>query len=162
MHKKKTLLIVLGKGGHTEQMIRLIRYLGDQYNYEYMIARDDPLSKDKIELPGKIWEVTRHRYYYTPKWRSMLNTIVLSFESLTILLKTRADVVVSAGPGLAVPISYLAKLFGKKVIFIESWSRVWHPSRAGKLVYPIADLFFIQWPELKSKYPKAIYAGRLG
>ncbi len=159
---KKTLLVVLGTGGHTAQMLRLVRLLGDKFNYEYVIAKNDPISEKKIEIPGKVWKITEHRSYNTPIWKAVINTAIMTLESLCIIIKTNAIAVVSAGPGLAVPISYLGKLFGKKVIFLESWSRVWHPSRAGKLVYPIADLFFVQWPELKEKYPKAIYAGRLG
>ena len=159
---KKTLLIILGSGGHTAQMLRLVRLLGNKFKYEYIIAKDDTLSEKKIEIPGKVWKATRPRSYDTPTWKAIVNTIVSFIESIHIITKTDAIAVVSAGPGLAVPISYLGKLFGKKVIFLESWSRVWHPSRAGKLVYPIADMFFVQWPELKEKYPKAIYAGRLG
>jgi len=48
------------------------------------------------------------------------------------------------------------------VIFIESWARVYSKSDSGKLVYPIADLFFVQWKEMEKVYPHAIYAGRLG
>ncbi|MEK6909902.1 MAG: polysaccharide biosynthesis protein, partial [Candidatus Aenigmatarchaeota archaeon] len=39
--------------------------------------------------------------------------------------------------------------------------RVRKPSKSGKLVYPIANLFFVQWEDLKSEYPRAVYAGRL-
>ncbi|MDP3029141.1 MAG: hypothetical protein Q8O04_06545 [Deltaproteobacteria bacterium] len=47
-------------------------------------------------------------------------------------------------------------------IFIESWSRVTTKSTTGKICYYLSDLFFVQWPELIKRYPKAIYAGRLG
>ncbi len=162
MPRKKTLLIVLGSGGHTAQMLRLVKLLGKEFEYEYVIAKDDPLSEKKIGIPGKVWRITRPRSFDTPTWKAILNTLLAFFEAIKILSKSDSVAVISAGPGIAVPISYVAKLFGKKVIFLESWSRVWSPSRTGKLIYPISDLFFVQWPELKKVYPKAMYAGRLG
>ena len=54
-----------------------------------------------------------------------------------------------------------AKILGKKSIYIESNAWVYKKSVTGKMVYPIADLFFVQWPEMKEQYENAIYAGRL-
>jgi beta-1,4-N-acetylglucosaminyltransferase len=82
-------------------------------------------------------------------------------ESLVLIAKANPNAIISAGPGIAVPISLIGKVFGKKVIFIEDWSRVYHKSSAGRIVYRFADLFFIQWPELNKVYPKGIFAGRL-
>jgi UDP-N-acetylglucosamine:LPS N-acetylglucosamine transferase len=62
---------------------------------------------------------------------------------------------------MAVPFSVLGKLLGKKVIFVEDYSRVSKASTSGKIIYRFSDLFFVQWPELKAVYPKGIYAGRL-
>jgi UDP-N-acetylglucosamine:LPS N-acetylglucosamine transferase len=67
------------------------------------------------------------------------------------------------GPALSLHVTWLGKfLFGKKIIFLESWSRVYTKSLAGRLTYPFADLFFVQWKEELKNYPKATYAGRLG
>ncbi len=158
---KKTILVVLGRGGHTAQMLRLVDLLGDQYEYEYIIARDDPLSEKKITRKGRVWRVTSPRSHDTPLPLAVLRTTRCLIETMILMTKTRAKAIISAGPGLGAIASITAKLLGKKVVFIESWSRVWTPSRSGKLVYPIADLFLVQWPELKNKYPRAIYAGRL-
>ena len=48
-----------------------------------------------------------------------------------------------------------------KIIFIETFAKINTPSLTGRAVYPIADVFYIQWPELKSYYPKARYVGKL-
>ena len=60
---------------------------------------------------------------------------------------------------MAIPICIYAKLFGKKIIYIESMARINSPSATGKLVYKFADLFIIQWEELRKFYPKAVYGG---
>ena len=54
---------------------------------------------------------------------------------------------------------YVAKLFRRKVIFVEVFDRVNNPTLSGRLVYPIADLFFVQHKELLEKYPNAKYIG---
>ena len=43
------------------------------------------------------------------------------------------------------PIAILPNLFGKKVIFIETFANITTKTLSGKLVYPIADLFLVQW-----------------
>ncbi|WP_307816097.1 hypothetical protein [Thermobrachium celere] len=42
---------------------------------------------------------------------------------------------------------------------MESFAKVNTPNLSGKLIYPIADLFIVQWPELLKFYPKAKYLG---
>jgi len=72
-------------------------------------------------------------------------------------------VVITTGAGVAVPICLFAKIFfNSKIIFIESFSRIYEPSSTGKILYNFADLFFVQWPTLKKRFKRAIYAGRLG
>ena len=41
----------------------------------------------------------------------------------------------------------------------ESVARVKSLSLSGKLLYPIADKFMVQWPDLLAKYPRARYVG---
>jgi len=82
------------------------------------------------------------------------------FWASYILFKEKPDVIVSLGAEIALPFFYLGKLFGIKTIFIESWCRVENLSKTGQLVYPIADLFLVQWPQLlKVCGPKAQYKG---
>ena len=67
----------------------------------------------------------------------------------------------SSGPALAVPFALWARLFGARVIFVETGSRVHGLSLTGRLMRPLAHLFFVQWPQLRDRYPGTIYAGRL-
>jgi UDP-N-acetylglucosamine:LPS N-acetylglucosamine transferase len=77
-----------------------------------------------------------------------------------ILLRERPDVLISLGAEIAIPFFYLAKLFNIKTLFIESWCRISTLSKTGKLLYPIADEFWVQWPQLLSVAgPKAHYKG---
>jgi UDP-N-acetylglucosamine:LPS N-acetylglucosamine transferase len=80
-------------------------------------------------------------------------------ESLAIWLSEKPDCVISTGALATFPICVIAKLFGKKVIYIESFARVDAPSLTGKLMYRVADLFIVQWEEMMSFYPNAVYGG---
>jgi beta-1,4-N-acetylglucosaminyltransferase len=80
--------------------------------------------------------------------------------ALHILLHEKPQVIVSLGAEIAVPFFFCAKLLGIKTIFIESWCRVENLSMTAKIVYPIVDEFWVQWPQLL-KYcgPKARFKG---
>lgn len=45
--------------------------------------------------------------------------------------------------------------------FIETFANITTKTLSGKLVYPIADLFLVQWEEMLELYPKAKYRGGL-
>ena len=164
MEDKKTIMLVLGSGGHTKQMIILANMLGRDYNYEYVIAKDDLLSEKKIKIPGGVFRLYNPRKM-TDKSRiiTFFKAIISSFESISLLAKSKADIIIACGPGLAIPLSIIGKLFfRKKLIFIESWSRVYSKSLAGKFLYPISDISFVQWEQELENYPAAVFAGRFG
>ena len=54
---------------------------------------------------------------------------------------------------------YIAKMFRKKIIFIETLANRDTRTMAGRMVYPIADYFLVQWENMLKLYPKAIYSG---
>ncbi len=155
------LLIVLGSGGHTKEMIRLVDLLGPGYEYCYIVAADDDLSLQKIKLSGPVCRVMRPRWKNTGLLLSGLRTLWSSLQSLWALVRLHPRAIVSTGPGVAVPASILSRLLGIKVIYIETGSRIFSLSASGRIMYRIADLFFVQWPELLPLCPKAVYAGRL-
>lgn len=164
MNKKKTILVVLGGGGHTKQLLKLVKQLGKSFNYEYVLASDDKLSEKSIQFKGRIFRIINPRKMED---KNILKVILKFFPStiqtITILLKSKAECILAAGPALSLHVAYLGKfLFRKKFIFLESWSRVYTKSLAGRLTANFADLIFVQWSQELKNYPKAIYAGRLG
>lgn len=77
-----------------------------------------------------------------------------------ILYVERPNVVISTGAEIAIPAFYISKIFGIKTIFIESFCRVSEPSVTSKIVYPVSDVFLVQWKQLLSKFGnKAQYWG---
>lgn len=88
-----------------------------------------------------------------------LNLLVNLYKSLVIVGKEKPDVIISTGALSTIPLCVAAKLFRKKIVYIESFARVDSPSLTGKFMYKISDLFIVQWPELKKFYPNSILTG---
>lgn len=157
--KKPNVLYILGSGGHTAEMIELSKQLKDKINYFYLIQNDDVLSKSKIIYPGKMIFVNRPRLWGQSSIYN-LKVIPLFFSALSIIKKNKIDIIISVGPGITIPFFYAGKLLGKKLIFIECYSRVKTKTMTGRAVYPITDLFFVQWESQLKNYPKARYRGK--
>ena len=155
------LLLVLGEGGHSKEMLALAQLLGPGYDYAYLLTREDQLSAAKIQGGGERYRVLRPRSKDDPAWLAALKLALCAGQSLGVILRARPDAVIHCGPAVAIPISIWAKLLGKAVIFVETGSRIHHLSLTGRLMRLLANLYFVQWPQLLEAHPKAIYAGRL-
>ncbi len=163
MKKRGRVLVVLGEGGHTVEMVRLVKLLGPRYEYAYLVVREDPLSEKKIPIPGPVYRVNRALGKEpVPTWLAVLRYLRLTVQSARVLRQARPQAILQSGPGVAVPISVLAKMMGIPVIYVENGARVRHSSRTGRIMYRFADLFFVQWPPLQEReFPRATYAGML-
>ena len=93
--------------------------------------------------------------------RNPLSWIVGAILSFNIAIKKKPDVVITTGAGIVVFFCLFAKLFGAKLIFIESMARIESPTLTARMLYSFADLFFVQWPGLLKYFPRAKYMGRL-
>jgi UDP-N-acetylglucosamine:LPS N-acetylglucosamine transferase len=160
--KTKSILFIYGVGGHKEQMKRLINILDSEikgFNKIALIEKDAELdSFDKIyTLPP-----ARGKFSYIKSIIAFPFFLIYSFFIIfKILLTSNIKVIISTGPGIALVPSLIFRILGKKVIFIETWSRFNTTSITGKLMYKIATVFYIQNKELLEVYPTAIYSGRL-
>ena len=82
-----------------------------------------------------------------------------TFRSLGIIIKERPKVMITTGVLAIVPLALLMKLFGGKLIYLESFAKVTSKTLSGKLLYRFADRFYVQWEEMLKLYPNAIYKG---
>ena len=80
-------------------------------------------------------------------------------QTWKIIAKEKPDVVISTGAGAAIAACLIGKLMGSKIVFLESYCRIFAPSRSGRFVYRFADLFLVQWEKMLKFYPKAKYWG---
>jgi glycosyltransferase involved in cell wall biosynthesis len=159
--KRLKLLVVLGDGGHTTEMLKLVELLGSNYAYSYMLADTDKISEGKIKFQGPVYRVPPPSKKHHRSWLNFWRVFGPAFAELRVLRQVRPQAILSTGAGIAVPIAAWGRLTGVKVIHVETGSRIYSMSLTGKLMYRLAHLFFVQWETLQKDYPKAIYAGRL-
>ena len=96
---------------------------------------------------------------YYPTNRNLKNLLKNTVVAWKVLRKEKPDLLISSGA--AVPFFYLAKLMGKKLIYVEVYDRIDKPTLTGRLVYPIVDCFIVQWEEQKQVYKKAVNLGSI-
>lgn len=151
---KRKVCMISSSGGHLEQ----IRQLKDVYNkYEcfYVVSRT------------KATEALKEKHYIVSdlvrknKVAMVLRMTKMMFEQFGIFVKEKPDVILTTGAAVAIPMCIIGKVFRKKVIYIESYARMTTPNKTGKLIYKFADLFIIQWEELRKYYPNAVYGGSI-
>jgi beta-1,4-N-acetylglucosaminyltransferase len=109
------------------------------------------------------WLRERATVYTIPEIGTNPLIMVVAFiQAIAILIHEKPTVVLSMGTQIAFPFFFWGKLFGLKTVFIESWCRIRTASKTGRLIYPLADAFFVLWPSMLEVYgPKARYAGGL-
>lgn len=116
------------------------------------------------EAGGQANTSTLSNVYTVPQINRKEKNFIIHFLSLLgqanrILKKEDPDCIITTGALIAYPFCLFAKIRGKKVVYIESFARVSSRSLTGRLVYPFADLFLVQWESMLEKYPKAKYIG---
>lgn len=152
----KKVLFISSTGGHLNELMQLSSMF-DRYDYSIITEKDKSTMclkdkyKDKIHY--LVYGTKDHLFTYIFKF---LYNVILSF---VYFFKIRPNVIITTGTHTAVPICYIGKIFGSKIIFIETFANRTTKTLSGKLVYPIANLFVVQWEEMKKLYPKAVYGG---
>ena len=154
MANREKICFIASSGGHVQEISWLFE-LCDAYDSFLVTEHSDFQKRYHVERTYSFNKIDRREK------RFLLHFLQLIVNSAKIMRREKPDIIISTGALVAVPMLYIGKLLGKKIIFMESMARVEGKSLSGKLVYPIADLFLVQWESMLKYYPKAIYASRL-
>lgn len=138
--------LVGSSGGHLTHLYMLKPFWKDKEHFWVTFDKEDARS---------ILEGEKMYPCYYPTNRNLYNLVRNTVLAFKIIKKERPDIIISSGAAVAVPFFYIGKLFGAKTIYVEVFDRVDAPTLTGKLVYPITDLFIVQWESMKKIYPKA-------
>jgi len=136
---------ITSSGGHLTHLIQLKDWWKDKERFWVTFEKED--SKSILRDEKKYW-------CYFPTNRNIKNLIKNTFLAIKILFKEKPDLIVSTGAAPAIPFFYIGKMLGSKVVYIEVYDRIEKPTITGKVVYPISDVFILQWEEQKKFYPK--------
>lgn len=146
------LCLVCSSGGHLSQLYLLKPFFQDKDRFWVTFDKEDARSL----LEGE----KRYPCYY-PTNRSLKAFLINLKVAWKVLRTEKPDLIISTGAAVAVPFFYLGKLLGIKTIYIEIFDRIDNPTLSGRLVYPVADRFVVQWEQMKKVYPKAVNLGSI-
>lgn len=144
--------LVGSSGGHLTHLYMLKPFWSTKSRFWVTFDKEDARSllKDEKMYPC-----------YYPTNRSIKALIKNAIIAWKVLRKERPNLIISSGAAVAVPFFYLGKLFGAKLIYIEVFDRIDKATMSGRMVYPIADKFIVQWEDQKKVYKKAINLGSI-
>lgn len=145
------LCLACSSGGHFTELTQLEDAYRDYDHFFVTIKKPDTEEFSRKEKVFFVKDPKRNPF------KLMKNVI----QTFSILIKERPKVIISLGAGVTIPICYLGKMFfGCRLVFIESFARIRSKSLTGRLLYPISDLFLVQWEETLELYGrKARYRG---
>lgn len=135
-------------GGHLLQLVAL-REAWDGFERVW-VTFDAPDSR--ALLAGE--EVV---HAHSPTNRNVPNLLRNFVLALRVVPRLRPTVIVTTGAGVAVPFAWIGRLFGARVVYVESLTRIDRPSLSYRLIRPVVSRTYVQWPELRLR--GALYRG---
>lgn len=153
---KKKVMFISSMGGHLNELL-MLKKLFDKYDYHIVTEKTKATTYLKKDYNKKV----SYLVYGTKKLLLIYPFILLinSFISIFLFMKYRPKYIVTTGTHTAGPMCCIGKIFGAKIIYIETFASINNGSVAGKLIYKFADLFVVQWESMLKIYPKAKYGG---
>lgn len=152
----KKVLFISSTGGHLSELLQL-KPLFKKYDYHIITEKTSSNLKLKEEYGKRI-----NYLIYGTREKKVLYVFKLFLNcwiSLFLFIKIRPKYIVTTGAHTAGPMCLLGKIFGSKIIFIESYANINTKTMTGKYVYKFADLFIVQWESMLELYPNAKYVG---
>lgn len=152
--KKKRVMFISSVGGHLTQLLELKEIFND-YDYCLVTEKTEVTKEMKNKYNMSYLVYGSREYLFSYIFKFSFNIL----KSFYLFFKYRPQAVVTTGAHTAVPMCYIARLFRRKVIFIESYAKRTSPTLSGRLVYKVATTFIVQWESMLEFYPKAKFFG---
>jgi UDP-N-acetylglucosamine:LPS N-acetylglucosamine transferase len=148
----RPLLIVCSSGGHLLQMLEL----RDAWSgFERVWVTFDK-SDARSLLAGE-----RVLHAYGPTNRNIPNLLRNIRFAWRVLGRERPSAILTTGAGVAVPFAWIGRLRGARVVYVESFTRIDSVSLSCRMIRPVADRVYVQWPEMLDLVPEAVHAGNV-
>ena len=142
--------LVASAGGHLTQLLKLSDCW--QGNDAVYVSTVDAVNK-KLREYGRTYIIgeCNRQQPFKAAWVLM--------QCIKVVWKERPDVEISTGAAPAFLLCITAKIFGAKIVWIDSIANVERLSMSGQMAKPFSSLFLTQWPELAKKYNDVEYTG---
>jgi UDP-N-acetylglucosamine:LPS N-acetylglucosamine transferase len=146
------LLLACSSGGHVLQLVAL-RDCWDGFSRAWV-------TFDKSDTRSLLRD-ERVFFAHGPTNRNIKNLLRNLVLAWRIVGELRPKALLTTGAGVAVPFAWVAKLRGATVVYVESLTRIDAPSLSYRLIAPIADRIYVQWPELAQSERRARFVGNV-
>lgn len=156
MNRKKRVMFISSTGGHLNELLQLKKMFK---SYAYCLITEK--TKSNLYLKEQYKDHV-HFLVYGTKYFMITYPFKLLFNcilSFIYYLSFHPDYIITTGVHTAGPMCCIGKIFGSKIIYIETFANVYSKTSTGKLLYPISDKFIVQWDSMKKVYPKADVGG---
>lgn len=152
----KKVLFISSTGGHLSELLQLKKIFK---NYDYHIITEK--TKSNLALKKEYPKRVNYLIYGTKDhpWAYPFKLLANCFISLWLYLKVHPDYIITTGVHTAGPMCCIGKIFGSRIVYIESFANINTKTITGRLLYPISDKFIVQWHDMKKHYPEAIEGG---
>lgn len=151
-HAEGPLLLVCSSGGHLLQLFSLAGAWEDRRRLWVTFDKSDArvlLADERVE------------HAFGPTNRNLKNLLRNLRLAVIVLRRERPAAILTTGAGVAVPFAWIGRLLGVSVFYVESVTRIEELSLSGRLIRPVAQQVFVQWPELAATSPRLRFAGNL-
>lgn len=154
LHRQPKICLACSAGGHLRELQLAIGNIPNDWDCYWLTLKT---TSSKAFLNDK-----EHVFLTNFQPTRMWTLIVNSIQALFWLLIKRPTVIITTGAGVVVPTVFFAKkLLRTKIIFVNSAADVTHASKTPVWIEKYADLFLVQWEEMKQIFPNAICCGVL-
>ena len=151
--KHGPLLIVCSSGGHLLQMLEL-RDAWEPFDRVWVTFDK---SDARSLLRGERWI-----HAYGPTNRNVPNLLRNLRLAAQVLRREQPSAILTTGAGVAVPFAWVGRALGTPTIYVESLTRIDGLSLSARLIAPVAQQLYAQWPELAEPSAGRIrFAGNL-
>jgi beta-1,4-N-acetylglucosaminyltransferase len=145
-------MLVCSSGGHLAQLHRL-RPWWQQHERTWVTfagAQTESLLAGETVVPA-----------FSPTTRNIPNAVRNLRLASGLIRAKRPDVLVSDGAGVAFPFFLAGRALGVRTVYLEVYDRISRSTVTGRLCYPLAELFLLQWQEQVTVYPRGQVIGCL-
>jgi UDP-N-acetylglucosamine:LPS N-acetylglucosamine transferase len=152
--ENKKILLIASSGGHLSQLL----------------AVSDKLNKDSLIVITNNMDAIIYKYSIKSKKIKTVDTttnVLFHFYNFLIaifvMIRFSVSGVVTTGGPMVLPFLLLARMLRKKILYIDTMSRVEDLSNTGKFVFKwkLYSEFYVQWPALAEKYEGTKYEGQI-
>lgn len=170
-------MFLFGSGGHSAEMLMLVENSGvvnKVDNITCIVSSDDNLIGTKLTKikNSQLLKLARGRRVGQSLLTSIITIILSFFHAIFIVINHRPQIFLTNGPAIGLIMTLAIRClqvitigfcYQCRITYIESFCRTRTLSLTGKLIYQLrlANRFYVQWPYLKIRYPRAEYAGIL-